>query len=161
MTRIETLRRDPYAIYAEYCLKLRELPEPAEIGDRRNIGTFLHETLERFGKLYPEGTLPTEAAAIFSGLLEDAFKGERDDPDFAAFAWPRLQAAAAFYLDFESRRRRNLRELAVEQKGELAISLGDGTSFTLSATADRIEHHSDGSVSLIDYSITRPGRCRA
>lgn len=156
VTRIETLRRDPYAIYAEYCLNLRPLPEPAEVGDRRSIGTFLHQTLEHFGELYAEGTVPAGAAAVLAELLQDAFKAERDDPDFAAFAWPRLQAAAAFYLDFESRRRPNLLKLAVEQKGELEIPLGDGTSFTLSATADRIEHHAGGRVSLVDYKTGTP-----
>lgn len=156
VTRIETLRRDPYAIYAEYCLNLRELPEPAEIGDRRNIGTLLHRTLEQFGRLCAEGALPDGAAVIFAALLAEAFKDERDDPDFAAFAWPRLQAAAAFYLDFEKRRRSNLLKLVVEQKGEWDIPLADGTLFTLAATADRIEHHADGRVSLIDYKTGTP-----
>jgi ATP-dependent helicase/nuclease subunit B len=156
VTRIETLRRDPYAIYAEFCLKLRELPQPAEIGDRRSIGTLLHKTLEDFGRRYAVGALPGDAAAILSPLLEAGFKDERDDPDFAAFAWPRLQAAAAFYLDFESRRRPSLTKIDVESKSTIDIVLSDGTSFTLSATADRIEHQSDGSVSLIDYKTGTP-----
>jgi ATP-dependent helicase/nuclease subunit B len=156
VTRIETLRRDPYAIYAEFCLKLRELPQPAEIGDRRNIGNLLHSTLENFGRLYAIGALPEDAATIFSEILDAKFKDERDDPDFAAFAWPRLQAAARFYLDFESRRRPKLTKIDVENKSTIDIALADGTSFTLSATADRIEHHSDGSVSLIDYKTGTP-----
>ncbi|MEJ0051335.1 MAG: double-strand break repair protein AddB [Methylovirgula sp.] len=156
VTRIETLRRDPYAIYAEFCLKLRELPQPAEIGDRRSIGNFLHSALEDFGRLYAIGALPEDAATIFTEILDAKFKDERADPDFAAFAWPRLQAAAAFYLDFESRRRPMLTKIDVENKSTINIVLGDGTSFTLSATADRIEHHGDGSVSLIDYKTGTP-----
>ena len=129
VTRIETLRRDPYAIYAEFCLNLRELPQPAEVGDRRNIGNLLHSTLENFGQLYAIGALPEDAATIFSEILEVKFKDERDDPDFAAFAWPRLQAAAAFYLDFELRRRPKLTKIDVESKSTIDIALGDGTIF--------------------------------
>jgi ATP-dependent helicase/nuclease subunit B len=156
VTKIETLRRDPYAIYAEYCLKLKELPTPVEIGERRTIGTLLHQTLEDFGRRYATGGLPADAATIFFALLEACFEDERDDPDFAAFAWPRLQEAARFYLDFEARRRAKLVKLDVEKKGELEIALADGTVFTLAAVADRIEHHADGRVSLIDYKTGTP-----
>ncbi|MDR3409068.1 MAG: PD-(D/E)XK nuclease family protein, partial [Methylovirgula sp.] len=156
VTRIETLRRDPYAIYAEYCLNLKELPEPAEIGERRNIGTLLHEVLEKFGARFPSGALPPEATAVFSALLDENFASERADPDFNAFAWPRLKEAARFYLDFENRRRVDLARLDVERKGEFVFALEDGSAFTLSATADRIEHHADGRVSLVDYKTGRP-----
>ncbi|MGP8231167.1 MAG: double-strand break repair protein AddB [Methylovirgula sp.] len=156
VTRIETLRRDPYSIYAEYCLNLKELPEPAEIGERRNIGSLLHEVLEKFGARFPSGALPPEAAAVFSALLDENFASERADPDFNAFAWPRLKEAARFYLDFEHRRRADLATLDVESKGEFVFVLEDGSAFTLSATADRIEHHADGSVSLVDYKTGTP-----
>jgi ATP-dependent helicase/nuclease subunit B len=156
VTRIETLRRDPYAIYAEYCLNLKELPEPAAIGERRNIGTVLHEVLEAFGARFATGALPAAAGSALSALLEAHFARERADPDFNAFAWPRLKTAARFYLEFENRRRADLTRLEVERRGEFVFTLQDGSSFTLSATADRIEHHADGSVSLVDYKTGRP-----
>lgn len=156
VTKIEMLRRDPYAIYAEFCLKLKELPTPIEIGERRTIGTLLHKTLEEFGRRYGASALPDNAAAILLAMLERAFEEERNDPNFAAFAWPRLQAAIAFYLEFESRRRPHLTRIDVEAKGTLEIALGDGTRFTLAAIADRIEHHANGGVSLIDYKTGTP-----
>jgi ATP-dependent helicase/nuclease subunit B len=46
----------------------------------------------------------------------------------------------------------------VEQRGEIAIQLEDGTKFTLSAEADRIEIAQDGSVRVVDYKTgTAPG----
>jgi ATP-dependent helicase/nuclease subunit B len=116
----------------------------------------LHSTLENFGQLYAIGALPEDAATIFSEILDAKFKDEQKDPDFAAFAWPRLQAAAAFYLDFESRRRPKLSKIDVENKSTIPIMLSDGTVFTLTATADRIEHHGGGRVSLIDYKTGTP-----
>ncbi len=50
----------------------------------------------------------------------------------------------------------DLARLDVERKGEFVFVLEDGSAFTLSATADRIEHHADGSVSLVDYKTGTP-----
>lgn len=156
VTRIETLRRDPYAIYAEFILGLKELPQPAESGDRRMMGNVIHAVLADFAQIFPAGPLSSQAAQELARLMQEAFVDERDDPDFAAFTWPRIVRAMQFYLDFEARRRATLVKVDSERSDKIDIPLADGTVFTLSAKADRIEHRVDGSVALIDYKTGTP-----
>jgi ATP-dependent helicase/nuclease subunit B len=78
------------------------------------------------------------------------------DADFQAFDWPRIEKAIGFYLGYESERRPVLQSILVEQRGEIAISLADGSSFTLSAEADRIEIAQDGCVRVVDYKTGTP-----
>lgn len=155
VTRIETLRRDPYAIYAEFILKLIELPPPAAAQERRIIGNAIHDVLANFTARFAAGPLPPEAPAILTAMMEAAFKDERADPDFAIFQWPRIERAMRFYLDFEIRRR-PLAGIDVEIRDAIEIPLADGTCFMLSAQADRIEHRADGAVALIDYKTGTP-----
>jgi ATP-dependent helicase/nuclease subunit B len=155
VTRIETLRRDPYAIYAEFILKLIELPPPAAAQERRIIGNAIHGVLANFTARFAAGPLPPEAPAILTAMMEAAFKDELADPDFAIFQWPRIERAIRFYLDFELRRR-PLAGIDVEIRDAIEIPLADGTFFTLSAQADRIERRADGAVALIDYKTGTP-----
>ena len=157
VTRIETLRRDPYAIYAEFILKLAALPLADEAEERRIIGNAIHEVLANFTARFSAGLLPPEAASMLAAMMQAAFKDDLADPDFAIFQWPRIERAMRFYLGFEAHRR-PLARIDVEIQDAIEIPLADGTRFTLSAKADRIEHHADGAVTLIDYKTgTLPG----
>ncbi len=62
VTRIERLRRDPYAIFAEHILKLTELPPIAQEIELRAIGTAMHEAFADFATRYPSGPLPRKPA---------------------------------------------------------------------------------------------------
>jgi len=160
VTRIETLRRDPYAVYAESILKLARLPSSAETSaeteERRIMGSAIHEVLANFSARFATGGLPAEAPSILAAMMEAAFKGELEDPDFAIFHWPRIERAMQFYLGFEAGRRPRLAKIDVEIEGTVEIPLADGTRFVLSAKADRIEHRADGAVTLIDYKTGTP-----
>jgi ATP-dependent helicase/nuclease subunit B len=156
VTRIETLRRDPYAIYAEFILQLAQMPLPKETEARRNMGNAIHEVLANFATRFAAGVLPPEAGAILAAMMQAAFKDELADPDFAIFQWPRIERAMRFYLDFEARRRPALARIDVEIEGTTEIPLADGTRFTLSAKADRLEHLAEGGVTLVDYKTGAP-----
>ncbi len=61
VTRIETLRRDPYSIYAESILRLKALePLNFEPGARER-GTHMHKALEEFTQAHRIGALPRDA----------------------------------------------------------------------------------------------------
>jgi ATP-dependent helicase/nuclease subunit B len=120
------------------------------------MGMAIHDVLAHFCETYPSGTLPADARAQLAARLRAAFAEEFGDPEFAAFDWPRIEAAADFYLGFEARRRDTLTKIDVEIDGKLRIPLVDGSVFTLSAKADRLEHRDDGTVSLIDYKTGTP-----
>jgi ATP-dependent helicase/nuclease subunit B len=89
-------------------------------------------------------------------LLREKLTDFDEDADFQAFDWPRIEKAVGFYLGYESERRPVLQSILVEQRGELAIPLADGSVFTLSAVADRIEIARDGSLRVVDYKTGTP-----
>ena len=73
-----------------------------------------------------------------------------------ALRWPRLEKTIDFYLGFEARRRDKIKVIKTECEGKLDIPLADGSIFTLTARADRIELNTDGTVTLVDYKTGTP-----
>ncbi|MGP0058466.1 MAG: double-strand break repair protein AddB [Beijerinckiaceae bacterium] len=160
VTRIEMLRRDPYAVYAEFILQLLALP-PLGADDRANrLGDVIHAALEDFVRRFPAGPLPANADLILTGKMQEALREHLTNAEFAAFRWPLIARAIAFYLAFEAGRRDGIARIDVEIRDEIAIPLEDGTSFTLSAKADRIERNKDGSVTFVDYKTGMPPSVR-
>jgi ATP-dependent helicase/nuclease subunit B len=156
VTRIETLRRDPYAIYAEFILKLQALPELDQEPGVREIGTALHDAMEQFCRLHSAGPLPSDAREELVALAQEKLMDFMEDPEFLAFRWPRLLQGLDVFLAFEAERRPQIESLAVEVGGRLTISLEDGTNFALTAKADRIELLKDGTAAVVDYKSGRP-----
>jgi ATP-dependent helicase/nuclease subunit B len=156
VTRIETLRRDPYAIYAEAILKLLPLPELDQEPGQREIGTALHDALEQFCRRHPSGPLPADAREKLIALAQEKLFDFLRQPDFLAFRWPRLLKGLDLFLGFEAERRPLLDKIVVEAGGRLAIPLEDGSDFTLTAKADRIELLRDGTAAVVDYKSGRP-----
>lgn len=156
VTRIEVLRRDPYAIFAEYILNLKPLaPLGSDIG-AREMGTAIHAALEAFVKHYPSGPLPADARGklheVARGALVDFFV----DPAFEIFTWPRLVSGLDHALAFEAARRAEGVAIHMEKAGKWTIPLRDGSSFTLTAKADRIEVDPSGRAFVFDYKTGAP-----
>jgi ATP-dependent helicase/nuclease subunit B len=156
VTRIETLRRDPYAIYAEFVLKLLPLPELDQAPGVREIGTALHDALEQFCRLHSAEPLPPDAREELVALAREKLADFMEDPEFLAFRWPRLLQGLDVFLAFEAERRPQIESLAVEVGGRLTIPLEDGSDFALTAKADRIELLKDGTAAVVDYKSGRP-----
>lgn len=158
VTEIETLRRDPYAIYAGKILGLKELDPIGNVPGFAEFGNALHHALERFVSGYCAGPLPKDARERLCAILQEGLATQLQDPDFAALKWPRIEKMVDFYLGFEAARRAAIKEIKTECSGTLDIPLDDGSIFTLTARADRIEIHADGGVTLVDYKTgTLPG----
>jgi ATP-dependent helicase/nuclease subunit B len=151
VTQIETLRRDPYAIYAEKILQLKELDPLGGSSRASEIGSAIHVALARFVEKHPAGPLPPDSQEKLTDLLQNALATQLQDPAFAALQWPRLHKMVTFYLGFEARRRNQIARIKPECPGTLDIILDDNSIFRLTARADRIELNKDSSVSLIDY----------
>lgn len=160
VTRVETLRRDPYSIYAEHILKLIPLDGLDEDEGARGFGTRLHDALAAFQKSHPSGPLPADATAALRAATRAAFADQFADPQFLAFEQPRLESICAAFLQWDAGRREAAQEILVEEKGALDIALSDGSSFTLSAQADRIERLADGSWAVIDFKTGAPPSVR-
>jgi ATP-dependent helicase/nuclease subunit B len=158
VTRIETLRRDPYAIYAEFILGLRALdPVERELGPP-DVGESWHAALQEFLERYPSGALPPEAREMLFSIARARFAPLSADPAFAALNWPNIEKSLDFVLDFERHLRADIERVWVERRGEIVLSLASGAPFRLTARADRIDALASGGARLIDYkSGTPPG----
>ena len=155
VTRIETLRRDPYAIYAEYVLRLKAL-EPVEEDIRpRQTGIAWHAALQEFVEAYPSGALPPDARDRLVSIARARFALLLDDPTFALH-WPNIEKGLDFFLAFERRSRSATAQIWVERRGAIVVPLTSGTSFKLSARADRIDLLQSGGARLIDYKSGSP-----
>jgi len=156
VTRIETWIRDPYAIYAERILRLRPLdPLDADPGaaDRGNL---IHQALEKFITALPAGDLPDDAEDQLIRVGHDVFDNMLVRPGIRAFWWPRFLRIAAWFIDFEkSRRALGSQTLATEVTGQMPIP-ASGSTFTLTANADRIDRLADGTLAILDYKTGQP-----
>jgi ATP-dependent helicase/nuclease subunit B len=160
VTRIETLRRDPYAIYAEKILQLVPLNSIAAEHGPREIGILLHSVLADFARNQPAGLLAGGAAATLIAAARVRFRAFLNDPSFRAFKWPNIERTLNAYAAWENDRRMRATAVFVEERGELDLSLRDGSIFRLSATADRLELLADGGVVLLDFKTGTPPSSR-
>jgi ATP-dependent helicase/nuclease subunit B len=150
VTRIETLRRDPYAVYAEYILRLKALEAvEREIGPRET-GMAWHAALQLFVEAYPSGALPPEARDRLFSITRTSFALLSGDPSFALH-WPNIEKGLDFFLTFERDTRDSVAQSWVERQGALVMPLANGISFKLSARADRIDFLRSGGARIIDY----------
>ena len=156
VTRIETLRRDPYAIYAQRILELQPMdPVARELG-AREAGEAWHGALQDFAELYSSGALPPEARANLVRFARARFALLLADPVFEGVHWPNIETAIDFFLDFERRNRGAIERIWVERRGEIVFPLADGGPFKLTARADRIDLLRSGEATLIDYKSGSP-----
>ena len=157
VTQIETLRRDPYALYAEKILRLKQL-DP--LGGASGVARSWQRDPCRAGALCQSLSLSDlcrQMRAKYSrAILREALAVQLQDADFAALQWPRLEKTIDFYLGFEARRRDKIKTIKTEADGKLDIGLADGSSLPLTARADRIELNTDGTVTLVDYKTGAP-----
>ncbi|TXM81925.1 double-strand break repair protein AddB, partial [Methylobacterium sp. WL122] len=132
VTEIETLVRDPYAIFARHVLGLDPLEAVAERPGAGDRGTMIHAIFNEFAKTYPD-VLPsfdrareelTQIAVNSFAKIEDIY------PELYAEWWPRYERMAALYLPWEIARRATLARVEPEIFGRWAIPLGSET-FTL------------------------------
>jgi len=149
VSRVETLIRDPYAIYADAVLKLKPLPNIAAAPDAALRGTLFHKVIGDFFTLYPKA-LPGDAVEKFIALGEEVFRPFRNDPEIMGFWWARFQRLARWIVENEVFLRSDVAEVIAEVKGSLPLKIGEA-DFTLSGRADRIDIFSDGRARIVDF----------
>lgn len=151
VTRIETLVRDPYAIYASKILGLYPLEDIDADVDALVRGKLYHAAMEAFAKAYP-GELPENAEAKLRDIGRAAFEKWAPEPGVRAYWGPRFEAMLAWYVAEERARRvAGMRVAAAEAEGRL-----DFDGFTLTAKADRIDRDAAGKLVVLDYKTGTP-----
>jgi ATP-dependent helicase/nuclease subunit B len=150
VTAIERLIRDPYAIYAQYVLRLRKLnplrPEP----DARLRGQVLHKVFEVYAQ-GPRGEARDTARARLMAVAAATLEAEIPWAAARLFWLARLDQVADFLLDFE--RAEGGVPIVLESQGRLALAPLD---FTLTGRPDRIDMLPDGRLHIIDYKTGTP-----
>ncbi len=151
VTRIEKLRRDPYGVYAERILRLRPLGSLLRTKGALEKGNILHEAVAEFVRLFPTGPLPANAIEWLQAETQKKFATVFPSDEFHAFLWPQISGTLTAYVAWETGRRAATNARHIECSGRLPIALTDGSVFTLTAQADRIERCLDGSWAVIDF----------
>lgn len=150
VTRIDTLQRDPYAIYAERILRLSVLDPLDAPMDARWRGTAIHQALEDFEA---EGA-PKTAEHLLS-LLEHELAEAGEPPEKLAADRAPMRATVEAYLKWRDAHAPDVDGLFLERSGAYEIDIG-GEVFTLSAQADRIEMRQGGTLAILDFKTGAP-----
>lgn len=149
VTRIESLVRDPYAVWARDILRLYPMRRPDETPDARERGTAIHKAFEQFAERHPDA-LPPDPAAEFQALYVDALREAGLPEEALARETALAREAAAWVAALERERRADGRAIHVELKGQLTFEAPAGP-FTVTARADRIEAAPGGFGHILDY----------
>jgi ATP-dependent helicase/nuclease subunit B len=147
VTEIETLIRDPYAIYARRVLGLKPLDPVAADPGAADRGNIVHAALAAFLKPHM-GPFDATAVAALVAAGRQAFAAVADYPEVTALWWPRFLRIAEAFVAREAERPA-ARKHHVEMSGGLAIP-APGGPFTLNGRADRIDETADG-LFIVDY----------
>ncbi len=158
VTRVESWVRDPYATYARSILGLKPLQRPSAAMEAAARGSAIHKALERFSESWPDA-LPDDCA---QAILDEITRQLSDQGlDEAAMVRERLLAGgcARWLAGFEAERRADGRRVVVELEGRLPLTV-DGTPFTVTARADRLEETPGGVVHVLDYKTGAPPKTK-
>ncbi|MGB8314575.1 MAG: double-strand break repair protein AddB [Aestuariivirga sp.] len=149
VSRVETLIRDPYAIYADAVMNLRPLPSMVADPDAALRGTLFHTAIGDFFTLNP-GALPDNALEQLFNIGKEIFRPFHNDPTIMGFWWTRFQRLATWIVENEQDMRNGVDRAVAEVRGRLVLKVGT-TDFTLSARADRIDILSDDTARIVDF----------
>ncbi len=159
VTEVETLRRDPYAIYARRILGLEPLQPLLRDPGAAERGTLFHDILHRFTET---GTDPhaSDAAERLVAVARRCFAEAGLPADVEAVWWPRFGAMVANIVAFERARAGGIAAAHAELKAD-PLAIG-ATGAHLSGRADRIDVLRDGRADILDYKTgSGPSRGQA
>jgi ATP-dependent helicase/nuclease subunit B len=159
VTEIETLRRDPYAIFARRILDLKPLEPLLRDPGAAERGTLFHDILHRF----TQSGMDVRHPAALERLLQEgrACFVEADlATDVQAVWWPRFERLAVGILDWERSRADHIVARHAEARAEKTAIAATGV--TLSGYADRIDVLAGGMADILDYKTgSTPSRRQA
>jgi ATP-dependent helicase/nuclease subunit B len=148
VTEIETLRRDPYAVYARRILRLRALDPLLRDPGAAERGTLFHAILHRFSASGVDARGPT-ALAVLLEKGEECFAEAALPADVEAVWWPRFQRLASEIVGWERGRAENVTRRAAEARAS-STTIGS-SEVTLSGYADRVDILREGLADILDY----------
>ncbi|ABI78808.1 conserved hypothetical protein [Hyphomonas neptunium ATCC 15444] len=149
VTRVDRLQRDPYSIWAESVLGLRQVDVLGAPLASNLRGTAIHAALDAFEK---EGVAKDAGSLLELIRVELARTGEPESSWAGRLAiW---QDVADWYLEWRASRDIG-GKFVREVRGEISVEIA-GHPFELSATADRIERTATGELVIVDFKTGQP-----
>ncbi|MCI5077571.1 double-strand break repair protein AddB [Oricola sp.] len=157
VTEVETLIRDPYAVYAKKVLRLKPIEELVRDPGAAERGSLFHAIFEHVVREHVDPLAP-DALDRTLAIARHLFDAEDLPPDIRATWWPRVEAAAAEIKAWEADRAAGVAERHAEI---VAAPTPVGQSgVVLTGRADRMDRRSDGSVDIIDFKTGTPPSAR-
>ena len=153
VTEVETLIRDPYAIYAKKVLGLRPIEELVRDPGAAERGSlfhaiFEHVVIENVDPLAPDALERTLAIA------RRLFDAENLPPDIRAVWWPRIEAGVAGIVAWEAERAGGVATRFAEIEADRIEVAPSGV--VLGGRADRMDRRRDGTVDIVDFKTGAP-----
>ena len=151
VTQIEMWRRNPYAIYARYILKLFPLQPIESMVQKAEFGTLIHEAIATFLKNHPKST----DRALLIKTANDIFNKSSLAEVDKTFLQMQFSAIADFLIEQQKKDIDSVKDIQPEQKITHSFDI-NGKAFELYGTADRIDLLSDDTLRVIDYKTYHP-----
>ncbi len=149
VTEIETLRRDPYAVYARRILKLEPIDPLLRDPGAAERGSLFHEILHEFASAGVD-VHDVEAEAKLLEIAWKCFDSAGLPADVRAVWWPRFVKQAPRLVEWEREQNRGVRE-SHSEIAAAATAIGETGAF-LSGRADRIDVLDGGQFAqILDY----------
>ncbi len=138
----DLLRRDPYAFYGKYILRLKPLAGLNLAVDNMLWGSLVHEAVKSAAKSKKAPQLIAEQAL---GLF-------RDHPAMTAFYRPRLESVLKYFLDQYRIESLDISKSLYEDEAEGIIPISvSGKEFKFYAKLDRLDILKNGTARIVDY----------
>lgn len=147
VTEVETLRRDPYAIYARRILRLSPLDSLVRDPDFAERGRLVHAVLEQAAHAGIAYDAP-DARAQLSAVARTVFDQARLPPEIDTVWWTRIETALAALVTWEVDRNDVTARLAELSARPTPIG---ATGVVLTGRADRIDRKRGASADIIDF----------
>jgi len=144
VTQIRYLMRNPYVIYVQKVLKLKELPELENLSKNQIYGTTVHEVLEQYLKDKHPPSLWRLLRMGYHVLRRNGFSSID-----LKFYFPRFARVAFWFIEQELKSLPTLKKSYLETYGSWQVPL-DKEHFELTCIADRLDVYTDG-IEIIDY----------
>ncbi|WP_292213705.1 double-strand break repair protein AddB, partial [Mesorhizobium sp.] len=159
VTEIETLRRDPYAIYARRILGLMPLDPLIRDPGAAERGTLFHAILHLFSSEVADPRAPDALAGLIAAGRA-CFAEAALPADVEAVWWPRFEKLAANIIEWERTRADAVVQRHAEERAGKTVVGQSGV--TLSGYADRVDLLAGGMADILDYKTgSSPSKAQA
>lgn len=146
----------PYQFFASRMLALNAPDELAELPERRDYGDWLHQILKRYhDELRAHSTAPAQRHALMTSISDEVFEPLIARNPAALGFRMRWQSRCHAYVDWANRHEAAGWRYASGEAGQQQRLVHSAGEVRLVGRIDRIDHHADGMLMLIDYKTTR------